>query len=115
MSPGPGPPPCAWTVYPASLYQCGELGQAPLLRVEEGEDVLARHEALLHVTQLQVVHGQHVFLLFLLWAETGAMGEAGTATPWVLMSALRCRMAEHQPDIKPGAGAFKLVIPTLHV
>ena len=40
--------------------------QAPLLRVEEGKDVFAGHEALLHVPQLQVVHGEHVFLLFLL-------------------------------------------------
>lgn len=36
--------------------------------------MLARHEALLHVPQLQVVHRQHVFLLFLLWVEMGAIG-----------------------------------------
>lgn len=41
--------------------------QVPLLGVEEGEYMLAGHEALLHVAQLQVVHGQHVLLLFLLW------------------------------------------------
>lgn len=39
---------------------------APLLGVEEGEDVLAGHEALLHVAQLEVVHLEHVLLLFLL-------------------------------------------------
>lgn len=43
--------------------------QAPLLRVKQGKDMLARHEALLHVPQLQIVHGQHIFLLFLLWVE----------------------------------------------
>ena len=40
-----------------------------MLRVEEGKDVLAGHEALLHVPQLQVIHGQHVLLLFLLIEE----------------------------------------------
>lgn len=39
---------------------------APLLSVEESEDVLAGHEALLHIPQLQVVHWKHVLLLFLL-------------------------------------------------
>ena len=38
----------------------------PLFGVEEGEDVLAGHEALLHIAQLQVVHLQHVLLLLLL-------------------------------------------------
>lgn len=42
---------------------------APLLGVEEGEDVLAGHEALLHVAQLEVVHLEHVLLLFLLQGE----------------------------------------------
>lgn len=42
---------------------------APLLSVEEGEDVFAGHEALLHVTQFQVVHLEHVLLLFLLQGE----------------------------------------------
>ena len=42
----------------------------PLLGVEEGEDVLAGHETLFHVTQLQVVHLQHVLLLLLLQGET---------------------------------------------
>lgn len=39
---------------------------APLFGVEEGEDVLAGHEALLHIAQLQVVHLKHVLLLLLL-------------------------------------------------
>lgn len=39
---------------------------APLFGVEEGKDVLAGHEALLHIAQLQVVHLKHVFLLLLL-------------------------------------------------
>lgn len=42
------------------------LASTPLLRVEYGKDVLAGHEALLHVSQLQVVQRQHVLLLFLL-------------------------------------------------
>lgn len=42
---------------------------APLLSVKKGEDVFARHEALLHVAQLQVVHLEHVLLLFLLQGE----------------------------------------------
>lgn len=42
----------------------------PLFSVEESKDVLAGHETLLHVTQLQVVHLQHVFLLLLLQRAT---------------------------------------------
>lgn len=42
---------------------------SPLLSVEEGKDVFAGHEALLHVAQLQVVHLEHVLLLFLLQGE----------------------------------------------
>lgn len=43
---------------------------APLLSVEEGKDVLAGHEAFLHIAQLQVVHLQHVLLLLLLQEAT---------------------------------------------
>ena len=39
---------------------------SPLLCVEDGEDVLVGHEALLHVTDFEVVQRQHVLLLFLL-------------------------------------------------
>lgn len=38
----------------------------PLFGVEEGKDMLAGHEAFLHIAQLQVVHLQHVLLLLLL-------------------------------------------------
>lgn len=38
----------------------------PLFGVEEGEDVLAGHEAFLHIPQLQVVDLQHVLFLLLL-------------------------------------------------
>lgn len=38
----------------------------PLLCIEDGEHVLAGHEAFFHIPDLQVVQGQHVFLLFLL-------------------------------------------------
>ena len=38
----------------------------PGLGVEDGEDMLAGHEALLNVTDLQVVQRQHVLLLLLL-------------------------------------------------
>lgn len=38
----------------------------PLFSVEEGKDMLAGHEAFLHIAQLQVVHLQHVLLLLLL-------------------------------------------------
>lgn len=34
--------------------------------------MLARHETFLHIPQLQVVHGKHVFLLFLLRIDMGA-------------------------------------------
>lgn len=39
---------------------------APLFGVKDGEDVLAGHEALFHVSQLQIVERQHELLLFLL-------------------------------------------------
>lgn len=42
---------------------------SPLLCVEDGEDVLVGHEALLHVTDFEVVQRQHVLLLFLLIEE----------------------------------------------
>lgn len=51
--------------------------QAPLLRVEEGKDVFAGHEALLHVPQFQVVHGQHVLLLLLLGGRGKGTRERG--------------------------------------
>lgn len=38
----------------------------PLFSVEDGKDLLAGHEALLQISQLQVVQLQHVLLLFLL-------------------------------------------------
>lgn len=41
----------------------------PGLRVEDAENVLAGHETLLHIADLQVVQGQHVLLLFLLEME----------------------------------------------
>lgn len=41
----------------------------PLLCVEDGKHVLAGHEALLHVSDLQIVQGQHVLLLLLLWDQ----------------------------------------------
>lgn len=44
--------------------------EIPLFSVEESKDVLAGHETLLHVTQLQVVHLQHVFLLLFLQGAT---------------------------------------------
>ena len=42
---------------------------SPLLCVEDGEDMLVGHEALLHVTDFEVVQRQHVLLLFLLVEE----------------------------------------------
>ncbi len=42
----------------------------PLFGVEEGKDVLARHESFLHIAQPQVVHLQHVLLLLLLQEAT---------------------------------------------
>lgn len=53
--------PCIYIVMCACLCEI-----KPLLGVEEGKDVLAGHEAFLHVAQPQVVHLQHVLLLFLL-------------------------------------------------
>lgn len=44
--------------------------EIPLFSIEESKDVLAGHETLLHVAQLQVVHLQHVFLLLLLQRAT---------------------------------------------
>lgn len=38
----------------------------PLLCIEDGKHVLAGHEALFYVPDLQVVQRQHVLLLFLL-------------------------------------------------
>lgn len=52
---------------------------APLLRVEDGEDVLVGHEALLHVPDLQVVQWQHVLLLLLLGGEGGHFVSANEA------------------------------------
>lgn len=67
----------------AILYRAGVVWgrQAPLLCVEEGEDMLARHEALLHITELQIVHRQHVLLLFLLLRGGGTRGQSGTDLP----------------------------------
>lgn len=48
------------------LYGVRHSFSSPLLSVEQGEDVLAGHKALLHVSELQVVHLQHVLFLFLL-------------------------------------------------
>lgn len=42
---------------------------APLFSVEESKDMLAGHEALLNIPQLQVIHWQHVLLLLLLKEE----------------------------------------------
>lgn len=42
------------------------MASAPLFGIEDGKDLFAGHEALLHVSQLQVVERQHVLLLFLL-------------------------------------------------
>lgn len=39
---------------------------SPRLRVEDTEYVLAGHEALLHIANLQVVQWEHVLLLLLL-------------------------------------------------
>ncbi len=47
----------------------------PLLRVKDGKHVLAGHEALLHIFDLQIVQRQHVLLLFLLRDPEKAMGE----------------------------------------
>lgn len=59
-------PPCLYIF----IHNYGIYEGIPLFSVEEGEDMLAGHEALLNVTQLQVVHLQHVLLLFLLQGET---------------------------------------------
>ena len=50
---------------------------SPLLCVEDGEDVLVGHEALLHVTDFEVVQRQHVLLLFLLREEGEGSALAG--------------------------------------
>lgn len=52
------------------MYNYRRYVNIPLFRVEEGKDVLAGHETLLHVSQLQVVHLQHVLLLLLLQGAT---------------------------------------------
>lgn len=39
----------------------------PLFCIEERKDVLARHKALLHIPNFQVVQGEHVLLLFFLF------------------------------------------------
>lgn len=41
----------------------------PLLCVEDGKDVLVGHETFFHITDFEVVQGQHVLLLLLLRAE----------------------------------------------
>lgn len=50
---------------------------SPLLCVEDGEDVLVGHEALLHVTDFEVVQRQHVLLLLLLREEGEGSALAG--------------------------------------
>lgn len=52
------------------IYVCVWFIITPLLGVEEGKDVLAGHETFLHIAQLQVVHLQHVLLLFFLQGAT---------------------------------------------
>lgn len=42
------------------------IATIPLFSIEDGKDMFTGHEALLHVSQLQVVQRQHVLLLFLL-------------------------------------------------
>ena len=42
----------------------------PLLSVEEGKDVLPGHKACIYIPQPQVVHLEHVLLLFLLEGAT---------------------------------------------
>lgn len=55
----------AFTHFEGLILNCVFI-LTPLFSVEEGEDMLAGHEAFLHIAQLQVVHLQHVLLLFLL-------------------------------------------------
>lgn len=45
----------------------------PLFSIEDGKDMFAGHEALLHISQLQVVKRQHVLLLFLLIKHSDVM------------------------------------------
>lgn len=47
----------------------GPYAPSPLFGVEDGKDMLVRHEALFHVADFEVVQGQHVLLLFLLKVE----------------------------------------------
>lgn len=56
-------------------------GSSPLLRVEDGKHVLVGHEALLHISDFEVVQWQHVLLLFLLRREGRSLTWADRAEP----------------------------------